>query len=113
MKYTSALNGELNPYFHDFSLVSTGRFSVDSVYLPGAKTSAIAPSLIKTAHCASRTVSCAPILISFPSTGKRYTMVSRDRSVDSITSINCDLIKSKIPMAISTLSFLLMIETVE
>jgi len=27
-KYTSALNGELKPYFHPWSVLSTGRFCV-------------------------------------------------------------------------------------
>ena len=34
-KYTSALNGDSNPYFQPLSLVSTGMLSVVSVYLPG------------------------------------------------------------------------------
>ncbi len=40
-------------------------FWVVSVYVPGTNTSAIVPSLTKTAVCPSRTMSLAPILISF------------------------------------------------
>ncbi len=63
-KYTSALNGDWKPYFQPFSVERIGMFFVCSVYVPGGKTSAICPSLTKTAVCDSRTISFAPILIS-------------------------------------------------
>ncbi len=63
-KYTSALNGESKPYFQPFSVDSSGMFWVCRVYVPGWKTSAMRPSLTKTAVCDSRTTSLAPILIS-------------------------------------------------
>ena len=43
---------------------SIGMFAVSRVCMPGPNTSAICPSLMKTAGCPSRTVSLAPILIS-------------------------------------------------
>ncbi len=64
-KYTSALNGELKPYFQPFRVDRIGRLRVSSVYVPGGKTSAIFPSLTNTAVWDSRTTSLAPILISF------------------------------------------------
>ena len=39
----SALNGELKPYFHDFSRVRTGMLSVVSVCLPGPNVSPNSP----------------------------------------------------------------------
>ena len=65
-----------------------GRFCVSSVYVPGVKTSAIVPSLTNTATWPSRTISLAPILISFSWRGKRQTIVSRLSSVHSMMSIS-------------------------
>jgi hypothetical protein len=64
-KYTSALNGEWNPYFQPLIVDRIGMFFVSSVYVPGGNASAMVPSLTKTATCDSRTTSLAPILISF------------------------------------------------
>ncbi len=64
-KYTSALKGLLKPYFQPCKVDRIGRFSAHSVYMPGWKTSATWPWFTKTATWLSRTVSCAPILISF------------------------------------------------
>ncbi len=66
MKYTSALKGELKPYFQDLSAVMMGMFWVDSSYRPGWNTSASLPSFTMMATWLSRTVSCAPIMISLP-----------------------------------------------
>ena len=60
----STLNGEAKPYFQPISVERIGMLSVESVYMPGGKTSVIWPLLTKTAFCDSRTVSFAPILIS-------------------------------------------------
>ena len=35
-KYTSALKGESNPYFHPLRVLSTGMFCVVRVWVPGA-----------------------------------------------------------------------------
>ena len=69
-KYTSALKGESKPYFQPLRVVRMGMFWVFSSYMPGPKTSATWPlpnwpSLTMTASWPSRTVSLAPILISF------------------------------------------------
>ncbi len=64
-KYTSALNGEWKPYFQPWRVERIGRFPVCSSCMPGAKTSAMRPMFTKTATCDSRTMSLAPILISF------------------------------------------------
>ena len=42
-KYTSALNGELKPNFHDFNLVRIGMLSVVSVCFPGPNVSPNSP----------------------------------------------------------------------
>ena len=65
MKYTSALNGLLKPYFHPRSVVRMGMFWVVSSYVPGLYTSASLPSFTKAAIWPSRTTSLAPYLISF------------------------------------------------
>ena len=65
-KYTSALKGELKPNFQDCKAVIIGMLEVCSSYRPGWNTSASCPSLTKMAVCPSRTVSCAPIMISLP-----------------------------------------------
>jgi hypothetical protein len=63
-KYTSALNGLSKPYFHPLSVDRTGMFSVVSVYVPGANTSATRPSSTNTAAWPGRTISLAPLFIS-------------------------------------------------
>src|SRR5206468_572668 len=47
------------------------------------------------ATCDSRTISCAPFLISLSSSGKRKESVSRESSVHSMMSMNCFLMKSR------------------
>jgi hypothetical protein len=65
MKYTSALNGDSNPYFHPRMVDRMGMFLVSRVYVPGPFTSASWPSLTNAAAWPSRTISLAPFLISF------------------------------------------------
>ncbi len=87
-KYTSALKGELNPYFQPLSVARIGRFLVSSVYVPGPNTSATAPSFTKTADWPSRTTSFAPVLISFWCRSNRYTSVFCEESSHSTMSIS-------------------------
>src|SRR5438477_3084950 len=51
------------------------------------------------ATCDSRTISCAPFLISLSSSGNRNDSVSRESSVHSMMSMNCFLMKSMIAIA--------------
>src|SRR4029078_11660177 len=94
----SALNGELKPYFHHFSLVRTGMLSVVSVCLPGPNVSPNSPRYTNCTCCDSRTMSCAPFLIALSSSGNRYDNVSRESSVHSMTSISYALMKSMMPI---------------
>ena len=68
-------------------------FSVLSVCLPGLNRSANWPALTNCTCCDSRTMSCAPFLISLSSSGQRYDSVSRESSVHSMTSISCLVMK--------------------
>ena len=56
----------LHRAIQDLSAVRIGMFWVWSSYRPGVNTSASWPSLTITATWLSRTVSCAPIMISLP-----------------------------------------------
>src|SRR5687768_12234677 len=98
----SALNGELNPNFHDFSRVRIGMLSVVSVCLPGPNVSPNSPRYTNCTCCDSRTISCAPFLIALSSSGNRYDNVSRESSVHSMISISSPLMKSIRPIARST-----------
>src|SRR6478736_1043934 len=100
-KYTSALNGDSNPYFQPWSRVSTGMLSVVSMCLPGANKSPNCPRYTNWTICDSRTMSWAPRLISLSSSGKRYDSVSRESSVHSMISMNWLLMKSINPMRVS------------
>src|SRR5262249_34754623 len=94
----SALNGGLKPYFHDMSVVSTGMLSVVSVCLPGPNVSPNSPRYTNCTVCDSRTMSCAPFLISLSSSGYRNDSVSRESSVHSMTSRSWPLTKSIKPI---------------
>src|SRR5688500_8265652 len=94
----SALNGELNPYFQDFSRVRMGMLSVVSVCLPGPNVSPNSPTYTNCTCCDSRTMSCAPFLIALSSSGNRYDSVSLESSVHSTISISSPLRKSMIPI---------------
>ena len=63
-KYTSARKGLVKPHGRESSRVRIGRFWVERVWRPGPKTSSPWPSRKKTAAWFSRTMSCAPILMS-------------------------------------------------
>jgi hypothetical protein len=52
-----------------------GTFCVESVCVPGPKTSAALPSLTSTAAWPGRQMSFAPFLTSWSSSGKRHTKV--------------------------------------
>src|SRR5262247_1903207 len=73
--------------------------SVVSVYLPGPNVSPNCPKYTNCATCDSRTMSCAPFLISLSSSGKRNDSVSRESSVHSMMSMNCFFRKSMIAIA--------------
>jgi len=64
------------------------------LYRPGPNTSAILPSLTKTATCDSRTVSEPPFWISMSAIGKRQASVPSPVSVHWMMSMNCFLMKS-------------------
>src|SRR6187200_3306601 len=85
MKYTSALNGDSNPYFHPRMVDRIGMFLVSRVYVPGVLTSASCPSRTNAAACPSRTINLAPFLISFLNRVNRYARISFcDGSVHSM-----------------------------
>src|SRR4029450_8225567 len=77
--------------------------SVVSVCLPGPNVSPNSPRYTNCATCDSRTMSCAPFLISLSSSGKRYDSVSRESSVHSMMSMNCFLRKSMMAISFCTL----------
>ena len=80
------------PSGSESSFVSSGMFSVVSVWRPAPNVSSARPSRKKIAAWLSRTTSCAPSLISAePCAGKRETIVSGERSRHSMTSMNCDM----------------------
>src|SRR5690349_12401621 len=72
--------------------------SVVSVYFPGPNVTPNSPRYTNCAVCDSRTMSCAPFLISLSSSGNRNDSVSRESSVHSMMSMNCFFRKSMMAM---------------